>query len=73
MKWQDKEIANLTDDELISANSKLIEMMSFYDSKTSDPRFLKRVGNNMPTVNPSFVALREEIAAELKKREIGHD
>lgn len=70
MIWQEKEISSLTDDELIDANTKLAEMHANYIEKTSNPKFLKRVGNNVPTVNPSFTAIRDEVIAELKKRDI---
>lgn len=70
MIWQNKEVASLTDDELVSANAKLSEMFEFYATKVNDPKFLKRVGNNIPAINPTFEKLREEINSELAKREL---
>ena len=70
MIWNEKEVSSLSDDELINANSKLSEMHSNYIEKTSNHKFLKRVGNNIPTMNPSFEKLREEVLGELKKRAI---
>lgn len=70
MKWQDKNINELTDAELIDAYSKLSDIHRDYTEKTSSEKFLKRVKNNVPAINPVFLQIREEVSAELKKREI---
>jgi len=68
--WQGKEVSSLTDEELVGANVKLSEMFEFYAIKVNDPKFIKRVGNNVPAINPTFEKLREEVTAELAKREL---
>ena len=68
--WQGKEVSSLTDEELVGANAKLSEMFEFYATKVNDPKFIKRVGNNIPAINPTFEKLREEVTAELAKREL---
>ncbi len=70
MIWQGKEVSSLSDEELVSANAKLSDMFEFYATKVNDPKFIKRVGNNIPGINPSFEKLREEVTAELAKREL---
>lgn len=68
--WQSKEISELTDEELINANAKLSDMFEFYATKVNNPKFIKRVGNNIPNINTTFEKLREEVTSELSKRKI---
>lgn len=69
IKWNNKEIKDLTDDELKVAGKSLSDMHEFRESKKLDPRWEKRFENRpMPEPNPLFVKLKATIEAEINNR-----
>lgn len=70
-KWQDKELKDLTDTELLAANQSMVSMREFVEGKKLDPRYAKKFENQpLPEPNPSFVILKNEIEAEINNRKL---
>lgn len=71
MKWKGTEINKLTNQELIDASFELNKIQSNYDNKISNPKFLKKFENQpIPTPNPAFIQLQEEVKTEIEKRSL---
>ena len=71
VKWIEKDIVDLSNEELIDAYSKLLTMLQNYENAKLDPRFTKKFQNQvLPIPNPIFTELRDAVAYELNKREI---
>jgi|HubBroStandDraft_2_1064218.scaffolds.fasta_scaffold878125_2 hypothetical protein len=69
LTWHGKNLDDLTVDELKIAQKILDDMFTSDSNIRSSPEFAKKFKNRpLPTINPSFVKLREAIAAELTKR-----
>lgn len=69
IKWQDKEIDKLSNNELLEAKHSLEKMENFREEKKQDRRFKKRFERQPePTVNPLFTELKDTITKECNKR-----
>lgn len=71
IKWANKEIASLSDGELISASQTLDQMLVNYNKKMDDPRAAKKFKGQLdPIVNPKFSEINSAIKQELENRKI---
>jgi hypothetical protein len=68
MKYKGKDIGELTTQELIDAAFDLGDKTKEFDKTRQHKRFVKKVGDNAPPINPAFLAMKAEVYAELKKR-----
>ena len=73
MKWRGENIKDLSDFDLLAAQSQLEKMHEFKEKQHADPKFKKRFENQpMPTVNPVFEALQLEIQNEIENRKLNN-
>lgn len=71
MQWNGKEVAGLSDTELIAANQSVDDMYAKYEERKQHPKFVERFKNQPPPMmNENFVNLRNEITTELSKRKL---
>jgi hypothetical protein len=71
MKFLNKEVANMTNVELVNANFEIDEMYKKVMEKRENPKFKAKFKNSpLPEMNSAFTSLRTEIDDELKKRKI---
>lgn len=71
MKWQEKNIKDLSDIDLLAARDTLKNMHEFKEKQQSDPRFIKKFENQPASiVNPVFEELQLEITNEIKLRKL---
>lgn len=71
MKYKDKEVADMTNVELVNANFEIDAMYKTVMEKRDDPRFKAKFKTiPLPELNSAFTNLRTEIDDELKKRKI---
>lgn len=71
MKWKEKEIKDLTNQELIDASFELNKIQNNYKTKISHPKFEEKFKNQpIPEPNPAFIQLQTEINEELEKRNL---
>ncbi len=69
MRWCNKEVSTLSDEELAGADQILDGMLENYHKKLAHPRAEKLFkGQPPPSTNLSFVTLQDEIKAEIAKR-----
>ena len=69
MKYREKEVAHLTDVELVEAAFALNEMQVKSDNAKNDPRYAKKFKNQPPKqLNPDFLALKAEVYSEIDRR-----
>lgn len=69
MRWQNKEISALSDQELTAADWATKEMLSKLNTVRDSDKFKKKMLNQpTPNINPSFLELRNEIEVEIEKR-----
>lgn len=69
MKWNDKEIKELTQSELIDASFSLNKMLQTNEVKKQYPKYkLKFAGQKPPEINPAFAALKSAVDKEIKDR-----
>ena len=70
-KWNNKDIKDLTNDELLTANKSLVSMHEFAESKKADPKFAEKFKSQpLPAPNPLFIELRDHINAEIETRKL---
>jgi hypothetical protein len=68
-QWKGTDIPDLSNADLLEANTKLTEMLAFNEKQKQDERYLKRFANQpAPDINPQFSKLKTEIENELQKR-----
>lgn len=79
MKWQGKEIIDLSDDDLLAACQQVADMDNFTFDKLNDPRISteghrlhKVFSKNPPKQNPVFVQLVAELNSEMLKRKLNY-
>lgn len=71
MKWNNKDISDLTDTELIEASKSIIQMHENFTTKRNSPEYAEKLKQkSKPEINPSFLLLTDEINTELKKRNV---
>lgn len=69
MKYQNRELTELTLNELAEASFKLQAMETELNKKREHPKFKKQMlGQPEPGINPAFVELQTAINDEIKKR-----
>ena len=68
MKWKEKEIKDLADQQLIDASFDLNKMIKNYEDKLS--KRTNRHKNFKFEINPAYTQLKEEINNELDKRKL---
>lgn len=68
MKFQNKEIADMLDAELVHASFALNAIQSEREKTKNDPRFLTRFPNGDLPTNTNFLNLKQAISDELNKR-----
>lgn len=68
MKWNNKEISELTDTELIEASKSIIQMHENFIAKRDSQEYAEKLKQKpKPDINPTFLLLTDEINTELKK------
>lgn len=67
MKYRDKELSDLTDDELQSAKSDLDKRLQEYNDRLSQHKKLEKLSPK-PEPNPAFIKLQNDINAEIANR-----
>lgn len=71
MKYRDKDIAILTNAELVDAAFALNAQYVKFQNIQNDPRYLKKFINQPPpSINPDFIELKNEVYKEITKRGI---
>jgi hypothetical protein len=71
MIYQGKEIALMTNLELVTAAFSLNAVEAKFNTIRNDPRYLKKFKNQPPpAINPDFLALKAEVYEQIKKRGI---
>jgi len=69
MKFNNREIKDLSDNELQIANSSIQAAYEAREARKADPIFVKRFAKQpFPEPGPAFQQMRLEIEAEIKKR-----
>lgn len=63
-----KDIKEMTDEELVAASFALEQTLGVALKKREHPKFKEKMKNQVQTINPAFSELRNEIKAELDKR-----
>lgn len=74
MKYSNKEIADLSDTELIEASQHILNMHDEFHKKRGwdylEKRKNRKINSPIPPANPNFIALKEAIKNELDKRKL---
>lgn len=71
MKWKGRELTDLSIDDLKSAYTNLDIMWTNYQAKRVDPRFIEKMkSQSLPTANPLFIDLRNQVEEEMKRRNV---
>lgn len=69
MKFRNKEISEMTDDELLSVSQTVTTMQNNNDLVRSSEQYKEKMQNRpMPEVNTAFLALQQAITDELDRR-----
>lgn len=72
MKYNGKELSELTDAEILEAKTALQKQLNDRETKlANDPKYEKKFKRFPPTVNPAFTQLQIELGNEILKRNIG--
>lgn len=70
-KWENKEVKDLTNNELVMASWTLENMKNFQEKRKNDPKYIKKFENQPEApINPVFEELVEAITIELKNRNL---
>lgn len=71
MPYNGRNVDTLSDQELIDASFDLDARLDRVKEAQSTEQFKKKFANQpAPTVNPAFTELQQDIAAEIKKRNL---
>lgn len=68
MKWNSKEVKDLSNDELQSANAQLAKMQAYREDQIAKKK--ERHENIEMTINPTFIELQNEVKKELETRNL---
>ena len=60
----------LSDDYLLATDKKNDEIYSSVLAKRNSPKFIERTGGNVPPINEMFLIQRDEIKAEINRRNL---
>ena len=73
MKFFNKKLVDMSDNELKHAHSSLKTMEEDLIKKRQNPKFIKKFQNRPPpTINPAFTEMQNNLKSEMKKRKISH-
>ncbi len=70
MKWQETEVQQLTDQQLLDAKTSLDKIENFLIERKTDPRYYEKFKNQQPPINPVFLDLKAEVNNEITKRNL---
>lgn len=71
MKYRNKEIGELSDEELTEAQMSMWASGDFYERRVASPQYKERMQNQpLPTRNPRFDELKFALEAEMKRRNL---
>lgn len=68
MKYLNKEISSLSNEDLTKAKATLDNMLQNVKEVQATEKFKKKFQNTIPAINPNFLQIRTEIENEISKR-----
>jgi hypothetical protein len=64
------DLSILADDYLLATDKKNDEIYFSVLAKRNNPKFIERTGGNIPPINEMFLVQRDEIKAEINRRNL---